>query len=726
MAVAVPKRPNMIVRAARRLGEAYGMIPASQRAAWIEEGNWEHHDLLSGASMAAARRAFTTNADISATYGTVYAAIRLRTRMVTRPRWYLVRKNRGGEPVEVHEHPAVDAIHRMNEALTERQGRALIEQHLLTSGKAYLIKRRNGLGVPVEFEFWLPDQVEVKPTPKKAWVPLAFVRHLPNGSTETVAPRDVLWLRHLIDPRNPLNGLSPIGAVRVEIETGMEARRYNQRFFDNNAIPAAIATVEEGGPAEVARIEQELERKFKGTDNSHRLIVLEGGLTIASTPILHKDMEFLGQMRYSKEEIASVFEMSPISLGAMEGSTFSNVEWIDKKDWNVIVDQTNDQLAQFNEFFIEPDFGPEFELRADFSMIPALQADRKLQAEIDEIELRTAKRIINELRERDGQDAVPWGDTPIVNIAILGPLDYRSAEERDAARAKLAADIASTNVTAPPSPPRSRSVDGAPDLPETVEGSQTAMATGWEKRLRKQLRGFIAHMETADARSQRAIRKEDVDGFDWNWLDDFGGEVRAELALLYERALTTAEFLATPLMPTHELAVRYAQARAAELLSDRGRLSIPAGTRERVRELVTKAIEQGDSIRQLKNALRQDNIFSAGRAETIARTETSTAMGRASVQAYTSNGWEGKEWRTSGFDVDNGDAFGPCVTNEAAGAVRVGDSFPSGDDAPPAHPRCRCTLVPVFEMQRSAKPKRIRKRGTLDGREIDIIEEEMA
>ena len=90
-----------------------------------------------------------------------------------------------------------------------------------------------------------------------------------------------------------------------------------------------------------------------------------------------------------------------------------------------------------------------------------------------------------------------------------------------------------------------------------------------------------------------------------------------------------------------------------------GRLSVSATTRERVRELVTEALKNGDSLRTLKNALRQADIFSAGRAETIARTETSTAMGRASVQAYTSNGYEGKEWRTSGFDVDNGDAFGP-------------------------------------------------------------------
>jgi len=209
--------PGLIRRMARTLGEAYGIIPSKERAAWIENGEWQHHNDLIGGN-AATRRAYTTNADISATYGAVFAAQRLRCRMITRPRWYLVRKVRGADPIEVPEHPALDAIHRMNEGMTERQGRSLIEQHCLSWGKAYLIKRRNGLGVPQEFEFWPPEQVEVKPTPKKAWVPMAFIRHLPNGSTETVAPRDVLWLRHLVDPRNPLNGLSPIGAARVEID----------------------------------------------------------------------------------------------------------------------------------------------------------------------------------------------------------------------------------------------------------------------------------------------------------------------------------------------------------------------------------------------------------------------------------------------------------------------------------------------------------------------------
>ncbi|HEX7095456.1 MAG TPA: hypothetical protein VF183_06205, partial [Acidimicrobiales bacterium] len=36
-----------------------------------------------------------------------------------------------------------------------------------------------------------------------------------------------------------------------------------------------------------------------------------------------------------------------------------------------------------------------------------------------------------------------------------------------------------------------------------------------------------------------------------------------------------------------------------------------------------------------------------------------------------------------------------CLDNELAGAVPAGEAFPTGDTYPPAHPACRCLLVPA-------------------------------
>lgn len=697
-----------------------GAATARMRAAWIENGEWQHHDLFAGTSTPANRRLMRSNADLSAIYSALFAGIRRRSRMVTKLKIELVRQQ-GTEFVEVPNHPALDALNRVNESLTRQQGFGLIEQHKLTWGKAYWIKRRNGLGVPVEFEIWPPDEVEVIPDGRKPWTPAAFKRHLGNGTSESVAPRDVVWFRHMIDPRNPLNGLSPIGAVRVQVDTGLEALRYNQRFFDNDTAPSRIFTVEEGGPAEAARIEQELERKFKGTDNAHRAMVTEGGLKLVegSSPISHKDMQFLEQMLQNVHEVARVLEMHPTELGVGD-TTFSNVGEGTAATWDMIVDQVSNTLAEFNEFFLWPDFGREFMFIEKHDHIRALAPDMKLQAEIDDIHLKGARVTINQLRERDGEDPVPWGDTPIVQNT-LEPLDMRTGAEKDAAAIELNKALKPQNEpdkvgSGVPSDKDTSNAGKQNPRSRSLADEQAALDEAVRDILKAELRGVIRHLDAAD---RRALRVEDVLAYGWDWLLKHGAELRTPLVNLFELSLEAESFKETPLLPTHQLAVRYAEARAAELLSDRGRQSISVTTRDRVRELVTKAIENGDSMRTLKNQLRQDGVFSDSRAETISRTETAIAQGEASLKSYQSNGYEGKRWLTSGFDVDNGDAFGPCVLNEAAGPIALHEAFPSGDETVPAHPRCRCTIVPVFEMPRRTI---VHKKGTLDGREIDIVE----
>ena len=37
-----------------------------------------------------------------------------------------------------------------------------------------------------------------------------------------------------------------------------------------------------------------------------------------------------------------------------------------------------------------------------------------------------------------------------------------------------------------------------------------------------------------------------------------------------------------------------------------------------------------------------------------------------------------------------------CVENAEAGTIGIDENFPSGDEAPPYHPNCFCTLVPVL------------------------------
>lgn len=673
---------------------------SQQRAVWMNpDGSLDRVDLLALADgdTARARRARRTSSDLIGMHAALYAAVRLRSRALTRFEFMVTRTVRG-KTVDLPEHPALLALRRVNAGLTGLQGLSLIETHKLTAGSAMWVKRRDALGTPVEFEIWDPLAVEVVPDRTDYWRPAAFRWWKPDGSTVTVAAEDMLYLRHFVDPRNVLHSLSPIGAARVQIDTGLEAARFNLKFFDNDGLPAAILSAEDAGQGEVQRLEHEIGRRFQGTDNKHRVMIATSKLDATVLPISHKDMEFLEQQRWGVEEVARVMEMNPTLLGANQNATDNNSDNYDAAFWDMMYDQARVLAAELTEFFLVPDFGPEFEVVVRAGNIPALQEDEERRARVDEIHLRNGVLVINEVRGRLALDTVPWGDAPLV-ATTLTPLE------------RLLNPPAPPAPAPPPNgpmPPQQQPPEADPPEPEPRAyqraGPEAAMRRGWERRLGAEMRALFRHLDAEAGSAGRAVRDldaGDVDRFDWaGWWDRYGEDVVRELTVAYEAALAEAGFVGGPLIDAYQLAVRWAQSRGAELLRLDGAASLTAHTRERVRALVAETLQNGDSLRTLKNKLRADGLsFGPARAETIARTETAMAQGEGKLQAFQSIGHEGKRWVTAQDEnVDGGQASGPCIQNAAAGALRLSAPFPSGHMTVPAHPRCRCTIAPVSRL----------------------------
>lgn len=79
-------------------------------------------------------------------------------------------------------------------------------------------------------------------------------------------------------------------------------------------------------------------------------------------------------------------------------------------------------------------------------------------------------------------------------------------------------------------------------------------------------------------------------------------------------------------------------------------------------------------------------------AHLVALTETTRAVSAATLQRYSANGVDGKEWMTA---LDQR-VCAICSGNEDEGPIPIGQGFPSGDDAPPGHPLCRCSIGPAW------------------------------
>lgn len=153
-------------------------------------------------------------------------------------------------------------------------------------------------------------------------------------------------------------------------------------------------------------------------------------------------------------------------------------------------------------------------------------------------------------------------------------------------------------------------------------------------------------------------------------------------------------------------AAAWGRARAAEMVgmkrnaagdlvpNPKAKWRIDESTREMVRSTVETALTEGQSADELKAALLDGHAFSPERAEMIARTEMAKADMAGTMVGYRTSGLVmGKKWSTSQDDLVSQE----CVACEAAGAIGLDDTFPSGEDAPPNHPNCRCTVLPVLD-----------------------------
>jgi Phage Mu protein F like protein len=153
--------------------------------------------------------------------------------------------------------------------------------------------------------------------------------------------------------------------------------------------------------------------------------------------------------------------------------------------------------------------------------------------------------------------------------------------------------------------------------------------------------------------------------------------------------------------------VQYARARAAEMIgmhrnadgtlspARRASYRIDESTRNMLNQSLSSAFEAGLTAHEIQQGLMQDYAFSPARALNIARTESAFAFARGAMIGYR----QGKEK----YDLPmqktwllGEDPCEICQANADQGPIDLDDEFDSGDDAPPAHPSCRCDIGTII------------------------------
>jgi HK97 family phage portal protein len=206
-----------------------------------------------------------------------------------------------------------------------------LSQTILLSKMGAFIKIKRSRGGDL-LDLSLIPPAQVRPVPdKKTFVSEYVVGTGPDE--DHLSPEEVLWIK-LPHPTDPWQGLTPLEAAGLSIETDIMARKYNRNFLQNDGRPGGILGVKGGMEESDANI---MKNRFlgpggPGPNGAGRLTVIdvgeEGGLDWVDTTTHPRDAQYVQMMDQVKKTILICFGVPESIAGDASGRCLKSTEYI--------------------------------------------------------------------------------------------------------------------------------------------------------------------------------------------------------------------------------------------------------------------------------------------------------------------------------------------------------------------------------------------------------------
>lgn len=206
-----------------------------------------------------------------------------------------------------------------NSEMTSFVFRETLMSHLLLWGNAYAQIIRDGRGKIISLYPLLPDKMTVSRTNKGD----IFYIYNKDGLEYPLRNDEVLHIPGL--GFDGLVGYSPIAMARNAVGMAIATEEYGAKFFSNGATPGGVLE-HPGVVKDPKRIRESWNSVYQGSSNSHKVAVLEEGMSYKSIGIPPEQAQFLQTRKFQINEIARIFRIPPHMIGDLEKSSFSNIE----------------------------------------------------------------------------------------------------------------------------------------------------------------------------------------------------------------------------------------------------------------------------------------------------------------------------------------------------------------------------------------------------------------
>ena len=506
---------------------------------------------------------------------------------------------------------------------------------------------------------------------------IAFEQWIRGEKIADLTTQDLTY--EMMNPRtNTPYGLSPIESLVLTLDASMRSMLYNLSYLSDNSVPQGFLTVPEGWNVnQIKEYTEYLHALISGPKAQAKIYPIPSGATYQATS-KPADFAFKDFFDYLDKRVCMIFDLAPQELGLATQQYKENAEGQEKIQVRKGIKPLANFLQEVFTDIIHEEFGyPQFAFKFTgldfrFSMDEAKSLIPLGVIGIDEVRNDMGLKKL-------GVEPFVMAGNSVTPVKMIGkqpqnPQNPTSQEEQTQPTQKRKLEKLSRNLGL-------EAVEKKSKFKSFYQATKDALEKQIQPYAKESVIESISEVKKVDVNEQ-ALSDElitlDIEGFEdyLKWSAEQGGQ------LAYKSLNIDGTFKLT-------------NPRFQEMLGDRENYlikSVDDTTKDWLINQITvgktEKLTNAEIAQKIKDEVEE---ISSSRANTIVNTEVANAMQVAELDTYQEQGIEKKVWILS-EDIND-----DCGVNADAGEIPISDSFPSGDDAPPLHPNCRCFIQAVVD-----------------------------
>lgn len=522
------------------------------------------------------------------------------------------------------------------------------------------------------------------------------------------------------DPLDEFNGLAPLKRVMRELGIDNEATDFTKTFFENAAVPYGLLTSEQSiGEPEADRIRWRWQKWFKST-RRFMTAVLGKGMTYQQMGMNFKDMEFESLRSMTETRLCAAFGVDPVLLpswvGIKYGGKYSNYSEARSHLWQETIIPVLKRIeSKITSDLLEDGVIAKF----DLSEVKALQENENEKA--TRITALYQGGIIkkNEGREEMGYDEDPNGDV-YANETVTDNNPENDNENDDS--------NSNSNNNDPDNDDDNdnKSVHDHVHVKKKIVlvtkdkaklgAAMVQLYDTLEEPLKKEINKFfkkskqdvvkILDKKQMTPEEQQEVQNQ-VNALAALWYDQLISLFTSQIALiLMAGGSLAAGMMGRKFNGTSPEVVKYLEDYVPTFVQ-----RFNETTKRDLQATMIKSQVEGWGLPRLKDEMKRVfNQYEYNRTDMVARSETVRSSNAGAKMAYKQAEVQELEWLDT--DDERTCKFCKALDGKRIGIdgtfVKVGESIVAEDgtklknkyepiDYPPAHPNCRCTVIPVVD-----------------------------